>query len=88
MSSKRRLLCAVVLAALLPRLAFAWLTEGHHCIDKAAASVLPADMPEFFHQGADAIASYSMDPGLWKNRSLPALRSNEYSNHTTWTWSF
>ncbi len=74
-------LLAFVVLALLARATSAWWTEGHHCIDKAAALVLPAEMPQFFREGADAIASYSMDPDLWKDRKLPALRRAEYSNH-------
>ena len=81
MKLKARLFYVFILVGLLSPAAFAWWTEGHHCIDRAAVSVLPADVPEFFRQGADTIASYSMDPDLWKNRDLPTLMSAEYSNH-------
>lgn len=81
MKLKLRLLCVFLLCAFVSQSALAWWTEGHHCIDRAAVLALPADIPEFFRNGAEIMASYSMDPDLWKDREVPVLRSNEDSNH-------
>jgi len=77
----RQLLCCLIFAAALAQASWAWWSEGHEVIDRAAGSVLPSDMPEFFLKGTDTIASYSMEPDLWTGRDLPALRSSESLNH-------
>jgi len=81
MSNKRVLVCAALLVALSARCSLAWWVEGHVCIDQAAASVLPDEMPRFFRAGGERIASYSMEPDLWTNPDTPALRSSERFNH-------
>ena len=81
MKIKRWPACCLLFVALICQPAYAWWTEGHECIDRAAVSVLPPDMPEFFRNGADTIVAYSMDPDLWRNRQTECLKSSEGPNH-------
>jgi len=81
MKRKPRLLYGLCIVALASQTALGWWLEGHDCIARAAVSVLPADMPEFFRQGAGTIASYSSEPDLWTGRNVPELRKSERFNH-------
>jgi hypothetical protein len=61
--------------------ALAWWSESHPVITEAAFAALPEDMPGFFRKGKGTVASYSGDPDLWKEKTVPALRSAENPNH-------
>lgn len=76
-----RLLALFLAAGLLAPDVLAWWAEGHSILDRAAILALPKDMPEFFRKGGATISSYSMDPDLWRNRKLPALRRTERPEH-------
>lgn len=67
--------------AVLCGTASAWWAAAHNIIDEATVLALPEDMPEFFRKGGATISSYSMDPDVWKNRKLPALRAAEHPEH-------
>jgi len=81
MMRTRRWIATALLAAALSPLAFAWWTEGHAWVVRRAISALPDDMPAFLREGEARIAFYSMEPDLWTNTDLPALRSSERFNH-------
>jgi hypothetical protein len=75
---------ALPLAALLLLLAAparAWWPHGHDLLARAAARALPDDTPEFFRRAAPALALYSLDADLFKDRDLPALRAAESPEH-------
>jgi len=59
----------------------AWWAGGHGIVSRAAAKALPDDVPAFFRKSADALAHYSLDPDLWKNRATPHLTDREYPEH-------
>jgi len=81
MTRKLRWIAVAAAATLLSPLASAWWVEGHMRMVHDAASALPDDTPAFFREGEARIAFYSMEPDLWTNADLPALRSSERFNH-------
>ena len=61
--------------------AFAWLTEGHSQIARAAVQTLPDDVPLWFRNGAAQIAHDAQDPDVQKNRDLPMMTEAEGPQH-------
>lgn len=73
---------ALILALLLSGApAGAWWPDGHHLLSQAAVEMLPPPLPQFFRDGATAIAHGSIDPDLHKNRALPNVTDGEYPEH-------
>lgn len=83
MPDRRRFSVAVILLMLLTAAApaWAWHHEGHELIAAAAVRALPAGVPAFFREGAEAVARTSIDPDLFRDRSLPQLRAAEPPDH-------
>ncbi len=76
------LVAALAAGALLAgRAALAWWSQQHLPASAAAAALLPKDMPDFFRRGTAALAAYSADPDVWKEKVAPALRAAEGPNH-------
>ena len=65
----------------LASLALAWHHQGHEAMSRAAAALLPDDVPLFFRQGGEAIARASLDPDAQRHRGMPQLRSAEAPEH-------
>lgn len=77
----RPLLLAVALLAASACPAFAWLVQGHSLIARSAARVTPADVPQWFRDGAGQIAHDAQDPDVQKNRDLPLMTEVEAPRH-------
>src|SRR6266581_3954712 len=80
-----RLLC-VFLGALIFALCSiggvrAWWAEGHQMMTRAAASKMPADVPEFFRKGVVELAEASAEPDNWKHITAPHLKASEQPEH-------
>ncbi len=69
----------VLLACGVP--AWGWWAGGHTLITRAAVQALPAEMPEFFRQGAEQVAGISPEPDAERNQALPHLRSASRGEH-------
>lgn len=50
-----------------------WGFEGHEMAARAAADVLPGEMPAFFLDARDQLAWLGPEPDRWKDRSRPAM---------------
>ncbi|HEV8631317.1 MAG TPA: hypothetical protein VGV61_13445 [Thermoanaerobaculia bacterium] len=61
--------------------AHAWFSRGHARVARAAVRALPASVPRFFRDGAWTVGEASVDPDLWKDKTLPALRAAEEPAH-------
>ncbi|MBI2502786.1 MAG: hypothetical protein HYW07_06090 [Candidatus Latescibacteria bacterium] len=61
--------------------AWGWWAEGHALLTRAAVQALPAEMPDFFRQGGEAMALISPEPDAEKNRALPHLQNAEHPEH-------
>ena len=73
------LMLAGVLACYAP--AFAWWPRGHGILSEAAVRALPAETPPFFRAHSKAVAHYSQEPDIAKNKAAPHATSSEYSEH-------
>ena len=58
-----------------------WTGHSHAILTRAAVAALPAEMPDFFRQGAVLVSHCVYDADLFKNRSLPGLRKAESPEH-------
>jgi hypothetical protein len=72
---------AVLLGAVLARHSFAWWSGGHKACTLAAASKLPADMPQFFRDAGKELAEMSAEPDNWKSVTTSHLRGAEQPEH-------
>src|SRR6185503_16903404 len=74
---------AVALAAIaaFASPARAWFTVGHAKVARAAVRALPAEVPRFFRDGAFRVGEAAVDPDLFKDRNLVALRAAEDPQH-------
>jgi hypothetical protein len=61
--------------------AWGWWAEGHALLTRAAVRALPAEVPEFFRQGAEVMAATSLVPDAERNQALPHLRSASRGEH-------
>lgn len=61
--------------------AWGWWAEGHALITRAAVQALPAEMPEFFRQGEDALAQCTTELDAERIPALPHLRSAGRGEH-------
>lgn len=61
--------------------AWGWWAEGHALLTRAAVQSLPAEVPEFFRHGAEALARCTPEPDAEKNRALPHLQNAEHPEH-------
>lgn len=61
--------------------ALAWWGDGHGILTRAAVRALPGDMPAFFRQGEETVASAAYDADLFKNRAAPHLYDAEHGEH-------
>src|SRR5262245_42044949 len=59
----------------------AWFTVGHAKVARAAVRALPAEVPQFFRDGAFRVGEAAVDPDLMKDRNLVALRAAEDPAH-------
>jgi hypothetical protein len=74
----------VVLASAVTALASparAWFTVGHAKVARAAVRALPPEVPRFFRDGAFTVGEAAVDPDLFKDRNLVALRAAEDPQH-------
>ncbi|HXT50963.1 MAG TPA: hypothetical protein VN811_07965 [Thermoanaerobaculia bacterium] len=72
-------LLTVVAAFAAP--ARAWFTVGHAKVARAAVRALPPEVPRFFRDGAFRVGEAAVDPDLFKDRNLVALRAAEDPLH-------
>lgn len=79
--SARPLLFVAASLAALASPAAAWFTVGHAKVSRAAVRALPPEVPRFFRDGAFTVGEASVDPDLFKDRTLVALRAAEEPNH-------
>ena len=61
--------------------AAAWFTVGHAKVARAAVRALPPELPRFFRDGAFRVGEAAVDPDLFKDRNLVALRAAEDPLH-------
>ncbi|MCC7262917.1 MAG: hypothetical protein IT369_10385 [Candidatus Latescibacteria bacterium] len=61
--------------------AWGWWAGGHALITRAAVQALPGEMPEFFRQGAEAMARLAPVPDAERNPALSHLRSAGRGEH-------
>ncbi len=82
-SSRARALAVASFLAGLPIAspASAWFTVGHAKVARAAVRALPPDVPQFFRDGAFGVGEAAVDPDLFKDRNLVALRAAEDPQH-------
>src|SRR6185503_11228774 len=59
----------------------AWFTPGHAKVTRAAVRALPSVVPRFFRDGGFTVGEASVDPDLFKDRTLEALRAAEEPQH-------
>jgi hypothetical protein len=70
-----------VTLGLLAGSAGAWWSGGHEAIARAAASILPDEVPAFFRAAGKQLAHYAVDPDRWKNPGALALKATEFPEH-------
>jgi hypothetical protein len=82
-------LAAVLAGAALPLAtpAAGWHTTGHARVARSAVYALPIAVPRFFREGAWAVGEAAVDPDLFKDRTLDALRKAEEPLHYL-DWEF
>jgi hypothetical protein len=82
-SPRTRALAVALFLATLPIAspATAWFTVGHAKVARAAVRALPAEVPRFFRDGAFGVGEAAVDPDLFKDRNLVALRAAEDPQH-------
>ncbi|HEV8238837.1 MAG TPA: hypothetical protein VGS57_05680 [Thermoanaerobaculia bacterium] len=61
--------------------ASAWFTVGHAKVARAAVRALPPTVPRFFRDGAFRVGEAAVDPDLFKDPNLVALRAAEDPQH-------
>jgi hypothetical protein len=71
----------VIAVAALASPARAWFTVGHAKVARAAVRALPPEVPRFFRDGAFTVGEAAVDPDLFKDRNLVALRAAEDPQH-------
>lgn len=76
-----RTVAALAAIAAFASPARAWFTVGHAKVARAAVRALPAEVPQFFRDGAFRVGEAAVDPDLMKDRNLVALRAAEDPNH-------
>ena len=74
-------IAAFVVTAASATPAAAWFTVGHAKVARAAVRALPPSVPRFFRDGAFGVGEAAVDPDLFKDRTLPALRTAEEPAH-------
>lgn len=72
---------AVASLLLMAPSCWAWHTQGHRLATEAAVEALPASVPRFFRDGAQAVAHSSIDPDLFKPDAFTELRAGENPEH-------
>jgi hypothetical protein len=74
---------ALICLLLVGRTGFvkAWWVGGHQLCTRAAASKIPADMPEFFRHASPELAEMAAEPDNWKHPTAPHLKSSEGPEH-------
>lgn len=77
---KHLLLIPFVILASSPRPGYSWGEEGHMMINRAAATKLPGDMPEFFRNAVDTLGFLAVQPDRWKSFD-GTLYTIERANH-------
>ncbi|HET9766241.1 MAG TPA: hypothetical protein VFS60_05310 [Thermoanaerobaculia bacterium] len=82
-SSRVRALAVASFLATLPiaNPASAWFTVGHAKVARAAVRALPPELPSFFRDGSFGVGEAAVDPDLFKDRNLVALRAAEDPQH-------
>lgn len=68
-------------AAAEPPPAPRWGGHGHEMAARAAASVLPADVPEFFRAAADRLVYLNPEPDRWRTDGRPEMRAAWAPDH-------
>mgnify|MGYP002622525019 CR=1 FL=1 len=59
-----------------------WGYQGHEMATRAALSILPADVPAFFHDAGDQLVYLSPEPDRWRIRAFPELdRAGDYDHY-------
>jgi hypothetical protein len=77
----------VSVLALVPLMAvqpsFGWGVDGHHMVNRAAGSALPADVPLFLRsaEGVNALEYYAPEPDHWRGRGEPELAAESAPDH-------
>jgi hypothetical protein len=59
----------------------AWWAGGHGIVARSGAGALPKDVPAFFRHSREALAEFSAEPDVWKNRATPHLDNAEWPEH-------
>jgi hypothetical protein len=74
---------AVLLPAAVVQPSFAWGVDGHHMINRAAGTALPADVPAFLRspEGLSALEYYAPEPDHWRGRGEPELAAESSPDH-------
>jgi hypothetical protein len=69
--------------SLLPRIANAWETEGHHMVNRLAVATLPADTPAFLRSqaAAEEIEYLGPEPDRWRSKAEPELNAAQAPEH-------
>jgi len=70
---------ACVIGSIQP--APAWWSGGHAIAARTGAGALPKDVPAFFRHSREALAEFSAEPDVWKNRAAPHLDNAEWPEH-------
>ncbi len=79
---RSKLTLCLVLIAFAAAPSYAWHAEGHARAAHEAVTILPADLPEFFRQGAVTIEQDSSEPDLFtKPIAPPELAAAEAPEH-------
>lgn len=60
---------------------FRWGYHGHTMAGRAAATALPADLPEFFRDAADQLAYLNYEPDRWRGDSFRELNEAMRYDH-------
>lgn len=63
------LIAGAAAGAVLPR----WGRTGHEITGRAAAAVLPADMPDFFRAAGEQLGWLNYEPDRWRERAFRAM---------------
>jgi hypothetical protein len=79
----RRTAGALIVAAwvLLPTLTSGWGDAGHMAINRAAANVLPASMPQFLKANSGHIAWLGPEPDRWRSNLEKPLNDAQAPDH-------
>ncbi len=68
---------------LFPTASWAWGSDGHHIINRLAASTLPSDVPAFLHSEAAVTEMEYLgpEPDRWRSRAEPELGNAQAPEH-------